>query len=118
MTDLDREQLKRACSEALKAVQQDKGVDGLVPLAFTIADLGPAYRAHGTLNAGRAGGTEGHHGHLASGAAARRTCVGGCAASEKQEAPGWANTRGGCSGCSVPEPCRRKDARGVLRLLR
>jgi len=73
MTDLDREQLKRACSEALKAVQQDKGVDGLVPLAFTIADLGPAYRAHGTLNAGRAGGTEGHHGHLASGAAARRT---------------------------------------------
>jgi hypothetical protein len=49
MTDLDREQLKRECSDALKAVQQDKGADGLVPLAVTIADLGPAYHTHGTL---------------------------------------------------------------------
>jgi hypothetical protein len=35
MMDLDREQLKRDCADALKAVQQDNAVDGLAPLAFT-----------------------------------------------------------------------------------
>ena len=49
MTDLDREQLKRACADALSTVSQNKGVDGLDALAASIADLGPAYRAHGTL---------------------------------------------------------------------
>ena len=49
MTDRDREQLKRAYADALSAVVQNKGVDGLDTLATCIADLGPSYRAHGTL---------------------------------------------------------------------
>jgi hypothetical protein len=49
MTDRDREQLKRACSDALSTVQQNQGVEGLDALATSIAALGPAYRAHGTL---------------------------------------------------------------------
>ena len=49
MRDLDREQLKRACSDALSTGSQSKGADGLDALAVSIADLGPAYRAHGTL---------------------------------------------------------------------
>jgi HEAT repeat protein len=46
MTDLDRGQIKRACSDALHAIQHDKGVDGIPTLAASLADLGPSYRAH------------------------------------------------------------------------
>jgi hypothetical protein len=49
MTDLDRKQLKRACSDALHAIQHEKGVDGIAALADAIRGLGPAYRAHGEL---------------------------------------------------------------------
>ena len=46
MTNLDREQLKRDCADALSMVSQNKGVDGLDALAASIAELGPEYRAH------------------------------------------------------------------------
>jgi hypothetical protein len=49
MTNLDREQLKRDCADALSMVSQNKGVDGLDAVAASIAELGPEYRAHGTL---------------------------------------------------------------------
>jgi hypothetical protein len=49
MTDLDREQLKRDCAAARSAVSQNKGVDGLGVLAASLTELGPSYRAHGTL---------------------------------------------------------------------
>jgi hypothetical protein len=49
VTDLDREQLKRDCSEALKAVQQDRDVARLRPLAVALVKLGAPYLVHGTL---------------------------------------------------------------------
>jgi len=51
VTDLAREQLKRACCpDALEALHRDQRVDdGLVDLADMIWDLGPTYRAHGEL---------------------------------------------------------------------
>ena len=50
MTELDREQLKRDCADALEALHREQRVeDGLVDLADMIRDLGPTYRAHGEL---------------------------------------------------------------------
>ena len=49
MTDLDREQLKRDCADALEALHREQRVDGLYLLADAIRTLGPAYRAHGEL---------------------------------------------------------------------
>jgi hypothetical protein len=49
MTELDREQLKRNCADALEALHREQRVDGLATLADTIRTLGPAYRAHGEL---------------------------------------------------------------------
>jgi hypothetical protein len=47
MTDLDREQLRRACSDALEALLQRESLDGIARLADSIRTLSPAYRAHG-----------------------------------------------------------------------
>jgi hypothetical protein len=49
MTDLDREQLKRECADALEALHRDQRVDGLYLLADAIRTLGPTFRAHGEL---------------------------------------------------------------------
>jgi len=46
MTDLDREQLKRDCGDALEALHRDQRVDGIAALADAIRTLGPTYRAH------------------------------------------------------------------------
>ncbi len=49
MTDLDRERLKRDCSNALEALHREQRVDSIAGLADAIRGLGPAYRAHGEL---------------------------------------------------------------------
>ena len=49
MTDLDREQLKRQCADALDALHREQRVDGLYLLADAIRTLGPTFRAHGEL---------------------------------------------------------------------
>jgi hypothetical protein len=49
MTDLDREQLKRDCADALEALHLEHRVDRIAALADTIRGLGPTYRAHGEL---------------------------------------------------------------------
>ena len=49
MTELDREQLKRNCADALEALHREQRVDGLATFPDTIRTLGPAYRAHGEL---------------------------------------------------------------------
>jgi hypothetical protein len=49
MTDVDREQLKRDCADALSAVQKDGSVNGLDVIEVAIAELGPSYRAHAVL---------------------------------------------------------------------
>jgi hypothetical protein len=49
MTDLDREQLKRQCADALETLRREQRVDGLAELADTILELGPPYRVHGEL---------------------------------------------------------------------
>ena len=52
MTDVDREQLKRDCADALEALLKEQREDGLAELAEAIRILGPAYRAHGELMLG------------------------------------------------------------------
>ena len=49
MTDLDREQLKRDCADALSAFQQDQGVLGLDESAASLTILGPTYAFHGGM---------------------------------------------------------------------
>jgi hypothetical protein len=49
MSDIDREQLKRDCSDALEALHREQGVDGLHVRADAIRTLGPEYRAQGEL---------------------------------------------------------------------
>jgi hypothetical protein len=49
MTELDREQLKRQCADALEALHREQRVDGLCLLADAIRTLGPTFRAHGEL---------------------------------------------------------------------
>lgn len=49
MTDLDREQLKRDCSDALEVLLRDQRTDRIAELAELIRTLGPAYRSHGEL---------------------------------------------------------------------
>lgn len=43
----DRGQLKRDCSEALNALQQDHSVPDLDVLAGALSTLGPTYASHG-----------------------------------------------------------------------
>lgn len=45
----DREQLKRDCSDALSAIQQDQAVPDLDELAASLTTLGPTYAFHGRL---------------------------------------------------------------------
>jgi hypothetical protein len=49
MTDVDREQLRRDCSDALEAHLRDQRVDGLAELADSLQAHGPPYRFHGEL---------------------------------------------------------------------
>ena len=49
MTDLDREQLKRDCADALEALHRTQSVDGLAVVADSLCALGPPYRFHGEL---------------------------------------------------------------------
>ncbi len=49
MTDLDREQLKRDCSDALEALLREQRVDAIAGLAESLRVLGPPYRFHGEL---------------------------------------------------------------------
>lgn len=48
MPDLDREQLKRACADALEALHRDQRVDRIAELADSLR-LGAPYRFHGEL---------------------------------------------------------------------
>ncbi|HUP38013.1 MAG TPA: hypothetical protein VNC82_21500 [Candidatus Limnocylindria bacterium] len=47
MTDLDREQLKRDCSDALEARNREQRTDRIADLADALRALGPPYRFHG-----------------------------------------------------------------------
>jgi hypothetical protein len=47
MTELDREQLKRECADALEALHRTQSTDGLAGVADSLRALGPTYRFHG-----------------------------------------------------------------------
>jgi hypothetical protein len=47
MIDLNREQLRRDCSDALEALLQRQSLNGITALADAIRALGATYRAHG-----------------------------------------------------------------------
>jgi hypothetical protein len=49
MTDLDREQLKRDCADALEVLHRTQSVDRIAGLAESLRVLGPPYRFHGEL---------------------------------------------------------------------
>ena len=49
MSDEDREQLRRDCSEALEALSRDQRTDRIAELADSLRVLGPPYRFHGEL---------------------------------------------------------------------
>jgi hypothetical protein len=49
MSDLDREQLKRDCADALEALHRTQSVDRIATLAESLRVLGPPYRFHGEL---------------------------------------------------------------------
>jgi hypothetical protein len=49
VTDLDREQLKRDCADALEALHRTQSVEGLAGVADSRRALGPPYRFHGEL---------------------------------------------------------------------
>lgn len=49
MTDVDREQLKRRCTDALEALTKEQRLDGLAELADAIWALGAPYDFHGPL---------------------------------------------------------------------
>ena len=49
MTDVDREQLKRDCADALEALHCTQSVDGLAVIADALRALGSTYRFHGEL---------------------------------------------------------------------
>jgi hypothetical protein len=49
VTDLYREQLKRACADALDALHRTQSMDGLAVIADSLRALEPPYRFHGEL---------------------------------------------------------------------
>jgi hypothetical protein len=49
VTDLDREQLKRDCADALEALSREQRTDRVADLAETLRTLGPPYQFHGEL---------------------------------------------------------------------
>jgi hypothetical protein len=52
MSDIDREQLKRDCADALEALTRDQRIDRIAELADSLRALGPDYRFHGELMLG------------------------------------------------------------------
>jgi hypothetical protein len=44
-----RDQLRRDCSDALKALQRDRSAERIPTLAEALRTLGPPYRLHGEL---------------------------------------------------------------------
>lgn len=44
MTDLEREQLKRDCADALEALHGTQSMEGLAGVADSLRTLGPPYR--------------------------------------------------------------------------
>lgn len=65
MTELDREQLKRDCADALEALHRTQSVDGLAEVADSLRALGPSYRFHGELMHGGAPGRARQRDHVA-----------------------------------------------------
>jgi hypothetical protein len=49
VSDLDREQLKRDCADALEVLHREQRVDGIPELANSLWALGPPYRFLGEL---------------------------------------------------------------------
>ena len=49
MTDRDREELKRACADALESLHRTQSVEGLAVVVDSLRALGPPYRFHGEL---------------------------------------------------------------------
>jgi len=49
MTNLDREQLKRDCADALDTLHRTQSTEGLAGVADSLRALGPPYRFHGEL---------------------------------------------------------------------
>jgi hypothetical protein len=49
MSEPDREQLRRDCSDALEALLQDQRVDEIARLADALRAFGAPYRFHGEL---------------------------------------------------------------------
>jgi hypothetical protein len=49
MTTVDREQLKRDCSDALEVLLREQCTDRIPELADALRDLGGPYRFHGEL---------------------------------------------------------------------
>jgi hypothetical protein len=45
MTDLDREQLKRDCADALNALHRTQSTEDLAGVADSLRALGPPYRS-------------------------------------------------------------------------
>jgi transcriptional regulator with XRE-family HTH domain len=54
MTAVDREQLRRDCSDALHAIQQDQDVPGLEGFPARLRELEPTYQYHAPIAALRA----------------------------------------------------------------
>jgi hypothetical protein len=52
MTDLDREQLKCDCADALEALTEEQRPDGLAELADALWSIGPPYQFHGEMTLG------------------------------------------------------------------
>ena len=49
MTAVDREQLRRDCSDALEVLPREQRTDRIAELAETLRVLGPPYWVHGEL---------------------------------------------------------------------
>ena len=71
MTDLDREQLKRECADALEALSRDQRTDRVAELAESLRTLGPPYQFHGELMHGALRDGQEERDHLAPDSRAR-----------------------------------------------
>lgn len=70
MADLDREQLKRDCADALEALHRDQRVDRIAELADALRIPGAPYRFPASSCTGAAG-RAGERDHMASDPGAR-----------------------------------------------
>jgi hypothetical protein len=66
MTDLDREQLKRDCADALEALHRTQSLDGLAGVADSLRALGPPYALQRGADARRLARREPERDHVAS----------------------------------------------------